>query len=1009
MVQADDGYVWFGTYHGIARFDGVHFKVFTPENTPEIPHLCVSHAHRDRTGRLWFSTVEGMVSHASGRWTRHGPEDGWTSNSALTFSDGADGVMYVTGHDGKVLRRVGDRFEEVQGVPGRKEGGFGAFDASGRFWLVKETFCGFWDGRAWQRVDVRLEGGFAFQPDQDRSDPYFVSRARDGALWIITERELLKVTVSGVAWRFRLGREIREPWRMLEDSRGDLWVGSIRDGAFHVRLPAQASGVEARPAQVTWIRRAGDRGFQSATSFGEDDEGNVWMGTPNDGVARWRPRLFGVVGEEQGLPEANFRAVATDRSDGLWVASYVGGVYHSVRSSPGEIRFRSLGKLETAEVEALMVDRGGGVWASRLGKGSPVLRLEDGTPRVVHVAGEDKMSHVALHEDFRGALWVGGPGKTWVHRAGKWQTDALTNVTAFAEAKEGGTLWAAKADGVFRRVEDRFVEVRPPGGKPFPRIASLHPSSGGGLWLGLASQGLALLQRDGSVLRLGPEHGLPMSTITLLHVDRTGLLWLGGDKGLACVPELQAIYVATGRSKRLSGRSFGVEDGLPAGCHFLNVRSPGVADAQDGRLWFGTSTALVHVHPDAVRRQAREPRIRPGVLGHTDQQGQTREQPWEFGQHFEFPPGTRSVQFDVALLAYSAPRQVMASIQLLRDGQVLSERVGSERSVKWDALPPGRYSIAVAAARPLERWDPSPGLVHFVIQPKFVQTTAFRLSVGLAALALVAGVGVYRVRNVRLTAQLVLAERDRQSARERAEAAEALRRSEARRLHAEAEAERQRQREAVVRDIHDGIGGLVSNLKTTLGLVLASRDRPSHGRLLHSMNSIVSEALVEVRGLMDAMESRSGDVESLADEFRRYGRVILAPHGIEIVVEVVSEDSAAGIDSPLCLTLFRIFKEALANVVKHSQATRVAVRIASSRVGVRLVIQDNGVGTPSKRPVGRGLGTMQRRAAEAGGVMELDGCSGLRLSFVFQRPAAPAIGSPAPQLVTRPTHEDRAH
>ena len=117
MVQADDGYVWFGTYHGIARFDGVHFKVFTPENTPEIPHLCVSHAHRDRTGRLWFSTVEGMVSHASGRWTRHGPEDGWASNSALTFSDGADGVMYVTGHDGKVLRRVGDRFEEVQGVP----------------------------------------------------------------------------------------------------------------------------------------------------------------------------------------------------------------------------------------------------------------------------------------------------------------------------------------------------------------------------------------------------------------------------------------------------------------------------------------------------------------------------------------------------------------------------------------------------------------------------------------------------------------------------------------------------------------------------------------------------------------------------------------------------------------------------------------------------------------------------------------------------------------------------
>src|SRR4051812_16376549 len=35
MVQTPDGYLWFGTFNGLVRFDGVKFKVFTPANTPE--------------------------------------------------------------------------------------------------------------------------------------------------------------------------------------------------------------------------------------------------------------------------------------------------------------------------------------------------------------------------------------------------------------------------------------------------------------------------------------------------------------------------------------------------------------------------------------------------------------------------------------------------------------------------------------------------------------------------------------------------------------------------------------------------------------------------------------------------------------------------------------------------------------------------------------------------------------------------------------------------------------
>jgi hypothetical protein len=42
MVQAPDGYLWFGTFNGLVRFDGVQFDVFNPSNTPELPGRALS-------------------------------------------------------------------------------------------------------------------------------------------------------------------------------------------------------------------------------------------------------------------------------------------------------------------------------------------------------------------------------------------------------------------------------------------------------------------------------------------------------------------------------------------------------------------------------------------------------------------------------------------------------------------------------------------------------------------------------------------------------------------------------------------------------------------------------------------------------------------------------------------------------------------------------------------------------------------------------------------------------
>src|SRR6266704_6161233 len=51
MVQTPDGYLWFGTFNGLVRFDGVKFKVFNPANTPQLPSAGIVNLHLDRNGR----------------------------------------------------------------------------------------------------------------------------------------------------------------------------------------------------------------------------------------------------------------------------------------------------------------------------------------------------------------------------------------------------------------------------------------------------------------------------------------------------------------------------------------------------------------------------------------------------------------------------------------------------------------------------------------------------------------------------------------------------------------------------------------------------------------------------------------------------------------------------------------------------------------------------------------------------------------------------------------------
>ncbi len=73
ILQTRDGYLWVGTGHGLARFDGIRFTVFDTSNTSGLRDNSVTALHQDRRSNLWIGTGGGLSVLHDGQVLRSWP------------------------------------------------------------------------------------------------------------------------------------------------------------------------------------------------------------------------------------------------------------------------------------------------------------------------------------------------------------------------------------------------------------------------------------------------------------------------------------------------------------------------------------------------------------------------------------------------------------------------------------------------------------------------------------------------------------------------------------------------------------------------------------------------------------------------------------------------------------------------------------------------------------------------------------------------------------------------
>ncbi len=182
----------------------------------------------------------------------------------------------------------------------------------------------------------------------------------------------------------------------------------------------------------------------------------------------------------------------------------------------------------------------------------------------------------------------------------------------------------------------------------------------------------------------------------------------------------------------------------------------------------------------------------------------------------------------------------------------------------------------------------------------------------------------------------------------------------------------QRLQQLLLRDIHDGLSGLTSNL--LLMSVLAQKEPTLEQKdaWLQKIERTSTETTTELRELMNVLEATTVTWGELIGSLRRTAGILFdaAPAEIRFRIRHVPDDASIGIAEGMSLT--RMVRECMNNIVKHAHAAHVELVFNIQNDQLTIECIDDGCGIdPQTITRGRGLNNLEKRAAELNGTFSI--------------------------------------
>lgn len=743
------GFIWFGTYGGLCRFDGVNLKVFTPSenNHHTINFGTVYKIEEGLDGTLYIATGGGGLNvynpdtEIFSYFKNDSTSTSIVSNIIWDILIASDSTLWIASYNGvshfypKTKKFISYPFNE------KRVGGYPEYTALS---LYEDKYKYIWIGSYGGGIGkyTKETNKFEFYPNEIQKNKDYNNNIVSQITPYSTNSVLL--TTDGGIFKFN---------------------------------------IETKKYSVFY------QGKTSIFSTMVDADKNVWLATENEGIKivsthEVVDEIRHDLGNKYSLPTDNLSNIYQDNNETIWVGLSNKGVayfspedkyfYHYYKKNNGSF-------LVGNEVYGLAEDQDENIWVGTTA-GLSIINPKERTSRNLTYNGTNKsISENRIWDilyDPDGFMWLGLDNgldkysfstKTFQHfEYDPNDSTSLPNNEVFClERDKNGDIWAGTYQGLARyeKKSNSWISYNTQSNSGLPNkiIWFIFSDSKGQLWLG-SDAGLYKYDFETDSFNLFGEINnsnsfLATTEISYITEDKEGVFWIGTDMGLVkFIPELNQI------------QRFGMEEGLPnpviygilesgdniwftsnLGLTKMNKFTEDVSNfdvtdglqsnefntsalkAQNGNLLFGGINGITSFHPESVMASNNEPNLYftklslNGITVHPND------------ERFSFTPLKQSILsagvldlsynekliiIDFAALEYTHTKKIQYRYRILPNSKKWIN-LNDKNSVTFTNLPPGKYDLEIQCTNTGQAWLNNTKTLKIIIHPPFYKQKWF--------------------------------------------------------------------------------------------------------------------------------------------------------------------------------------------------------------------------------------------------------------------------------------------
>lgn len=703
IYEDSRGFIWFCTDHGVSRYDGSEFEIYSIRNG--LPDTEVFRIREDGQHRFWLICFNRKACYIQ------------------------NGKVYNSTNDSmcRAFEQIGFRYDEI------------FVDRKGTYCLV---------GNKIVELDSRSPG-FHIRPGDSLREGralYFRTEKKE---YIFSSNTLYDLTDNIVSEITSLGTYEACYYK------GSLFLFRGPDGHFQIEEWQEEQGIfrlsktAKGPGPVLGVYVLGTGTLLLCTETGlwhynisggvlereygfplsirsnrmlRDKEGNMWIGTLNDGVYIKVQHSGRIIDRNSGLSRNNILSLSMFQDSTLAAGGDKGDIYLI-----GKDKLQMFVANDSGMHNRVL-------FVSDVGRNTLIAGSDHGLFKIDKASGH---SSPIYYNAFKAGLL---DGKTYIAGAasvsllfdintGKYKELSEMRITALVKDAQG-TLWAGGANGIGYYSKGQYHACTADAILSNSRVSCMSSDRQGNLVVGTSGNGLFVVRKGGaSILRLEEANGLSSNNCKSLFVAEDNVVWLCTDRGVD--------KITVNAAGKYAVAPFPLPD-IPSGNKINNIL------VQGRQLYLATAEGIVLID---IRDTAilAPPRLYIKSFNSSELPA------GEASYFFTLPYKERNIQIGYTGVSFTGGPRLQ--YKYLLQGGAADTVFTEARSVDFSALSPGSYKLLLWCRRPGGLWTERPATLSFRITPPFWRHPLF--VGGLVLLLATAAAGGYRkrTRSIRLRAE----------------------------------------------------------------------------------------------------------------------------------------------------------------------------------------------------------------------------------------------------------------